>query len=62
MTKRDLFWHVFQTSGHIGAYLLYSDYGRSEAVASHSDSRKLKSARPAQKDIVQSEFDRMENT
>lgn len=26
LTKSDLFWHVFQSSGHVGAYLLYTSY------------------------------------
>lgn len=26
VTKSELFWRVFQASGHVGAYLLYTSY------------------------------------
>lgn len=29
----DLFWRLFQVSGHIGAYLLYTDYLRLQQVS-----------------------------
>lgn len=31
MTRRDLFWRLFQVSGHVGAYLLYSWAGSTES-------------------------------
>ena len=34
MTKRDLFWRLFQSSGHVGAYLLYAWYQQPSAARS----------------------------
>jgi len=31
MTKPELFWRLFQSSGHVGAYLLYVWYQRRSA-------------------------------
>lgn len=33
MTKQDLFWRLFQSSGHVGAYLLYSWYQRDSSAS-----------------------------
>ena len=40
MTKRDLFWRLFQSSGHVGAYLLYAWYQQpSPAEGTDGESR-----------------------
>lgn len=33
----DFFWKLFQVSGHIGAYLLYTDYRRLQQVGSDDE-------------------------
>jgi len=36
MTKQDLFWRLFQASGHVGAYLLYS-WSRADGAGSQAE-------------------------
>lgn len=33
VTKSELFWRLFQFSGHVGAYLLYRSYDRAQERA-----------------------------
>lgn len=39
VTKSELFWRLFQFSGHVGAYLLYRSYDRAQQRARRARGR-----------------------